>query len=464
MKTSFYAFALCLFTSIAAGPLQAAPFAYVSNSASNNVSVIDLATNQVTATLQTAEFPNELRFSPDGSVVYVANLDLDDNVTIIDASDNSFSSISNLNYANLVAVSPDASRLYLSLFSLDTINALNADDNYSAAGSFAGCPGSTEPGALAIDWSGSVLYVTCPADNLLIVANATTMAINTSVSISSARSLALSPDGTMLYVGNDSGSIFSVYTSDNSVSPATFSAGSSIIQNLALNAAGTQLYATADGHNILQIDTSNGQILATLTPASSANLVSLKLNSDESILYAVDALNDAVYVIDLASASVVGTITVGDIPTSIDITPYANLESSVSSLDFGEQEVDTSSSQAVILTNSGSGILTIGEINLSPDFSQENDCGGSLNAHETCTLTITWTPTSAGSASGSLTLASNSQGGNLNLSLLGTATNSGGSSGCSLSPASSSLAWLWMLLGIVPIMSKRKKTISHTNT
>jgi len=456
MKTSLYASAFLLLTSIAAGPLQAAPFAYVSNSASNNVSVIDLATNQVTATLQTAEFPNELRFSPDGGVVYVANLDLDDNVTIIDTSDNSFSSISNLNYANLVAVSPDASRLYLSLFSLDTINALNADDNYSAVGSFAGCPGSTEPGALAIDWSGSILYVTCPADNLLIVANAAAMSVNTTVSVNSATSLALSPDGALLYVGNGSGTIFTIYTSDNSVSPATFNAGSTNIQSILVNAAGTQIYATADAHNILQLDASNGQVLNTITPASNANVVSLKLNSDESILYAVDALNDSVYVIDLASLSVAGTITVGDIPTSIDLTPYANLSASVSSLDFGEQEVGTSSSQSVTLSNLGTGILTLTSNTLSAGFNQENDCGSSMVAHATCTLTITWTPTAAGEASGSITLVSNSQNGDLTINFTGTATDSGASSGgCSLGQAApASVAWLFSLL--FPLLLRKK--------
>ncbi len=45
---------------------NAAPFAYIKNSQSNNVSVIDTNTNTVTATVNVGDYPWELQSPPDG--------------------------------------------------------------------------------------------------------------------------------------------------------------------------------------------------------------------------------------------------------------------------------------------------------------------------------------------------------------------------------------------------------------
>src|ERR1035437_7227856 len=49
----------------------AAPFAYITNNASNNVSVIDTATNTVAATVNVGTTPYGVVVSPNGSNVYV---------------------------------------------------------------------------------------------------------------------------------------------------------------------------------------------------------------------------------------------------------------------------------------------------------------------------------------------------------------------------------------------------------
>ncbi|MBI1747662.1 MAG: hypothetical protein HYR55_13910 [Acidobacteria bacterium] len=47
---------------------------YVANSESNNVSVIDTATNRVIATVDVGSFPDGAAASPDGTRVYVSNM------------------------------------------------------------------------------------------------------------------------------------------------------------------------------------------------------------------------------------------------------------------------------------------------------------------------------------------------------------------------------------------------------
>src|SRR5215471_7070473 len=62
---------------------EAQPFAYVTNSLSNTVSVIDMATNTVVATVPVGIEPIGVAITPDGTHAYVANL-FSDTVSVID--------------------------------------------------------------------------------------------------------------------------------------------------------------------------------------------------------------------------------------------------------------------------------------------------------------------------------------------------------------------------------------------
>src|SRR3984893_491469 len=64
--------------------------AYVANANSNNVSVIDTATNTVTATIPVGTFPDGLAVTPHGRKVYVTN-NGSNNVSEIDTATNTVS-------------------------------------------------------------------------------------------------------------------------------------------------------------------------------------------------------------------------------------------------------------------------------------------------------------------------------------------------------------------------------------
>src|SRR5271157_108240 len=64
----------------------AAPFAYITNEGSHSASVIDTATNKVTATIDAVEGPG-IAATQDGKKVYVANMGRDD-VSVIDTATN----------------------------------------------------------------------------------------------------------------------------------------------------------------------------------------------------------------------------------------------------------------------------------------------------------------------------------------------------------------------------------------
>jgi YVTN family beta-propeller protein len=60
---------------------------YVGNGRTNTVSVIDTATNTVTATITPFAYPNGITVSPDGANAYVANSN-GNNVSVVDTATN----------------------------------------------------------------------------------------------------------------------------------------------------------------------------------------------------------------------------------------------------------------------------------------------------------------------------------------------------------------------------------------
>src|SRR6267143_517651 len=112
---------------------------------------------------------------------------------------------------------------------------------------------------------------------------------------------------------------------------------------------------------------------------------------------------------------------------------------SSSSLSFSGQMVgSTSSSQAVTLTNSGSGALSISSLVLgganSGDFSKADTCGASVAAGGSCAINVTFKPTVGGSRTGAVMITDNAAGSPQSVALTGAGTDfsigtaSGGSS------------------------------------
>lgn len=82
----------------------------------------------------------------------------------------------------------------------------------------------------------------------------------------------------------------------------------------------------------------------------------------------------------------------------------------------------TSSVSDAILTNTGTGSLTVTSVVPSGDFSQTNNCAtvSPIAANGTCTIMVTFTPTAAGTRSGQLTVTDNAANSPQTLALSGT--------------------------------------------
>ena len=97
------------------------------------------------------------------------------------------------------------------------------------------------------------------------------------------------------------------------------------------------------------------------------------------------------------------------------------LTASPSSESFGNENVgSTSSAQSVTVTNPGTTAASMSSIGVTGPFGESNNCGTSLAAGASCTVSVSFAPTAAGAATGTLSVNSSAPGSPLTVALSGT--------------------------------------------
>jgi hypothetical protein len=125
--------------------------------------------------------------------------------------------------------------------------------------------------------------------------------------------------------------------------------------------------------------------------------------------------------------------------TGTGVAPVASF--SVPNISFGVQTVGVSSTpQAVTLTNSGTATLTISGIAANGDYTQSNNCPGSIAPNGSCTINVTFTPEVPWARMGTIVVTGNTVAPPLFLSGMG-------SSGGSVTTSAQSLAFATRLVG-----------------
>jgi YVTN family beta-propeller protein len=107
---------------------QAAPFAYITQSSADTVSVVDTATNTVIATVPVGDFPFGVAVTPDGASVYVAN-EASGTVSVIDTASNTVTATVDGGAAQGVAVTPDGAFVYVANLDSDTVSVIATASN-----------------------------------------------------------------------------------------------------------------------------------------------------------------------------------------------------------------------------------------------------------------------------------------------------------------------------------------------
>ena len=300
------------------------PYAYIANSGDNNVSVIDTATNKVTAMIPVGDDPRGVAVTQDGKKVYVTNYY---NISVIDATKNKVTATIPVgNSPSGVAVSPDGKRVYMP---------------HSDMGN------SSNNTILIIDTATNEVTATIPVGNY-------------------PHGVAISPDGSKAYVANSGsypsyeGTVSVIDTEINTVI-ATIPVGN-YPHGVAISPDGKRVYvACNEGSNngIFVIDAVKNKVTATIPVGDSPS--GFAVTPDGSKVYVTKGLSNTVSVIDMATNKVTATIPVGIGPTGVAVTPDGSKVYVINYISNTISVIDTSTNKVTATMSVGHGPNSFGQ-------------------------------------------------------------------------------------------------------
>jgi YVTN family beta-propeller protein len=246
-----------------AAPAAAAPFAYVANETSNNVSVIDTATNTVVATVPVGTFPIGVAATPDGKHVYVANSV--NSVSVIATATNTVVATITVGLAPFgIAITPDGKHAYVTNANSDTVSVIDTATNTVTAT----VPVGHLPGGVAVTPDGKHVYVANFGGDFPFTVSVIDTTSNTVVATvtvgDSPQGVAATPDGKHVYVTNQDSSTVSVIATATNTVTATVPVGGLPV-GVAVTPDGKHAYVTNFGpNNVSVIATATNTVTATV--------------------------------------------------------------------------------------------------------------------------------------------------------------------------------------------------------
>ena len=290
--------------------------AYVANNSANTVSVIDTATNQVTATITTGTGPNGVSVTPDGTKAYVSN-ELDGTVSVISTATNTvLTTIQTGGAPQVSQVSPDGRTAYVADNDGNGIDVIDtATDTPRTKVTAAGAPVG-----LAVTPDGSLIYCADRYVNDVVVVSAQSLTVTATIPVGTTPlAIAFSPDGGTAYVTNGnfqgSGSVSVIDVATSTVT-ATIGVGNGP-DGIAMTPDGTEiLVANILDNSVTVIDTAAGAVKATLQLPGGATAVAV--TPDGKTAYVAGGY---VTPITIATGAVGAEIQVGPAPDAVAITP-----------------------------------------------------------------------------------------------------------------------------------------------
>jgi YVTN family beta-propeller protein len=289
--------------------VQAAPFAYIPNAYSDNVSVIDTATNTIVATVRVGSYPVGVAVNAAGTRVYIVNVD-DASVSVIDAMTNTvIATVPVPPNPSGIAVHPTGNWVYVGSVKGNTVSVISAATNTVVAT----VPLGSSAMGVAVDPAGARVYVSGPyANGVWVIDTATNTVIAMVPAVPFAGGIAVNSDGTLLYVTNIDANSFSVIDVRTSSVIAVVPVGAAPV-GIAINGTGTRIYVTnADANTVSVIDAVARSVVTTIPVG--AYPVGVAVNPADTRVYVANADSNTVSVIDSGTDAIIATVRVGGSP------------------------------------------------------------------------------------------------------------------------------------------------------
>lgn len=301
------------------GTSEAAIHAFVTNQLSSSISVVDVATGTVIATIPTPDMcdPTGVAVMPDNSRAYV--VEATGEVLVISVATNTILEEFEIGVLPLyIAILPNGTRAYVPNTNDDNVSVIDTATNTViqtiTAGDF--------PYGVAATPDGQSILVTSLANNQVVVINvATNTVVNTIPVGTSPILIAVTPNGQKAFVTNNGSNTVSVIDLQTLVVTTILVGGQPV--GVAITPDGTTAFVVNSTDNTVSvIDVASETVINTIAVGNFPNGVAI--SPDGLLAYVANYGDDNVTVIDVASQTVTGTITVGDGPIAIAFTFFPN--------------------------------------------------------------------------------------------------------------------------------------------
>ena len=287
-------------------------FAAISDFDDDAVSLVDLATNQVTARVPVGDRPWGVAVDPRGARVYVTN-EAANSLTVLDPlAGVAITTVPVGTFPLGVAVDPLGTRVYVANFNDGTVSILDtASDTVSGT-----IPVGAGPSGVAVHPAGTAVYVTNYRSNTVSVIDPTSNTVAATVPVGSQPlGVAVDPAGRRVLVTNFADGTLSVIGTASNTVVATVPAGPKPY-GVAIHPAGTNAYVTSVKDDLVSVFDAATQSLVTRI-AVGHNPFGVAVDPGGTRLYVPDAADNDASIVDPASNAVIGTVAVGKTPVAV---------------------------------------------------------------------------------------------------------------------------------------------------
>ena len=308
----------CVLLVAAQGVSAAGLFAYVANNETNSVTVIDVSTHAVIATVPVGAGPSGVAATPDGRFVYVTNnRGPEFSVSVIDAESNSV--VATVPVGPMptgVVATPDGRFVYVLLGGTGAVTAIDtATNTVVATAQFGNGAGYIN---LALGPDGRFLYIANAFLDSVTVLDTATGTVRATVPVGDAPfDVAVTPDGRFAYAAN----LLAIENALSAIDTATNTVAASVpleqgSQGIAIHPGGRFAYVTQALSNTVAVVDLQANARVASVPAGGVPY-RVAVTPDGGFAYVTNQESASVSVIDTAGNSVVASIPVGLVPHGV---------------------------------------------------------------------------------------------------------------------------------------------------
>ena len=322
-----------------AGQIPAGPKLFVSNENGGDLSVIDVTTQSVVATIPVGKRPRGIRVSPDGSLVYVAlsgspmappGVDEStlppadkkaDGIGVVSTRDMKLvRTIAGGSDPEMVAITPDGKRMFVANEDVGEATALEVESGKVLASIKVG----GEPEGVDMRPDGRVVYVTSEEDNQVAAIDTVDLKLLKIFKVGPRpRSTGFLPDGSRAYVPAENGASISVVDANaHRVLDTIKLEGGSMVRPMgtAVSPDGRLLFVTTGrGKNVVFIDTQTNKPIAEV--GAGERPWGIAVSSDGRTIFTANGPSNDVTFIDVEGRKATATVKAGDRPWGVVYVP-----------------------------------------------------------------------------------------------------------------------------------------------